>query len=411
MKKLFLMLACSSMCIMGMNAQEKLVKEVEKEIGAAKYATLSEKLKPAFTDATSEKDAYTWFVAAKVEMNEFDELFKQKMIGKNVDATILGKHLLAGIDYLKKVLPLDTVPEVDKKTGAPKVDKKTGLVKVKTRFSKNVVSMLAENYSPLNSIMSEIHNAKDYANAVKAYELFITLPFEPYMVGKIAAPADTILGEIRFYQGIALWQGENPKDAVGAFEKARKLGYLKKEVFDYALNCAAQSNNEAAIVKIAEEALPLYGKQDGQYVRILINGYLNNQNYVEANKIVDQAILDDPQSAELVNLKGNLVENQKSIEEAFPYFKKAVDLDPTSSKAQFDLGRYYFNKAVKIRDEKTDLTGDALAKLVNPLYEQALPYLEKAYELDKGNIDAKNALRSIYYQLNDEEKLNAIEQY
>lgn len=411
MKKLFLMLACSSMCIMGMNAQEKLVKEVEKEIGAAKYATLREKLKPAFTDATSEKDAYTWFVAAKVEMNEFDELFKQKMIGKSVDATVLGKHLLAGIDYLKKVLPLDTVPEVDKKTGAPKVDKKTGLVKVKTRFSKNVVSMLAENYSPLNSIMSEIHNAKDYANAVKAYELFITLPFEPYMVGKIAAPADTILGEIRFYQGIALWQGENPKDAVGAFEKARKLGYLKKEVFDYALNCAAQSNNEAAIVKIAEEALPLYGKQDGQYVRILINGYLNNQNYVEANKIVDQAILDDPQSAELVNLKGNLVENQKSIEEAFPYFKKAVDLDPTSSKAQFDLGRYYFNKAVKIRDEKTDLTGDALAKMVNPLYEQALPYLEKAYELDKGNIDAKNALRSIYYQLNDEEKLNAIEQY
>lgn len=411
MKKLFLMLACSSMCIMGMNAQEKLVKEVEKEIGAAKYATLSEKLKPAFTDATSEKDAYTWFVAAKVEMNEFDELFKQKMIGKSVDATVLGKHLLAGIDYLKKVLPLDTVPEVDKKTGAPKVDKKTGLVKVKTRFSKNVVSMLAENYSPLNSIMSEIHNAKDYANAVKAYELFITLPFEPYMVDKIATPADTILGEIRFYQGIALWQGENPKDAVGAFEKARKLGYLKKEVFDYALNCAAQSNNEAAIVKIAEEALPLYGKQDGQYVRILINGYLNNQNYVEANKIVDQAILDDPQSAELVNLKGNLVENQKSIEEAFPYFKKAVDLDPTSSKAQFDLGRYYFNKAVKIRDEKTDLTGDALAKLVNPLYEQALPYLEKAYELDKGNIDAKNALRSIYYQLNDEEKLNAIEQY
>jgi hypothetical protein len=154
---------------MGMNAQEKLVKEVEKEIGAAKYATLSEKLKPAFTDATSEKDAYTWFVAAKVEMNEFDELFKQKMIGKSVDATVLGKHLLAGIDYLKKVLPLDTVPEVDKKTGAPKVDKKTGLVKVKTRFSKNVVSMLAENYSPLNSIMSEIHNAKDYANISVAY--------------------------------------------------------------------------------------------------------------------------------------------------------------------------------------------------------------------------------------------------
>ena len=34
---------------------------------------------------------------------------------------------------------------------------------------------------------------------------------------------------------------------------------------------------------------------------------------------------------------------------------------------------------------------------------------EKAYELDKENLDAKNALRSIYYQLGNEEKLNAIE--
>ena len=101
--------------------------------------------------------------------------------------------------------------------------------------------------------------------------------------------------------------------------------------------------------------------------------------------------------------------NQSSIEEALPYFKQAVDLDPTYSKAYFDLGRYYFNKAIKVRDENVDLIGDALDAKVNPLYEQALPYLEKAYELDKENLDAKNALRSIYYQLGNEEKLNAIE--
>ena len=84
-------------------------------------------------------------------------------------------------------------------------------------------------------------------------------------------------------------------------------------------------------------------------------------------------------------------------------------MDPTYSKAYFDLGRYYFNKAIKVRDENVDLIGDALDAKVNPLYEQALPYLEKAYELDKENLDAKNALRSIYYQLGNEEKLNAIE--
>jgi tetratricopeptide (TPR) repeat protein len=235
------------------------------------------------------------------------------------------------------------------------------------------------------------------------------MPKEAYLVGKVPAIADTIAGELRFFQGIAMWQSGNPADAVGTFAQARKLGYTKKEAFDYALNCAAETKNEAAIVAIAEEAMPIYGKQDGQYVRILINAYLNAQNYEAANKILDEAIANDPTSAELVNLKGNLVENQSSIEEAFPYFEKAVQLDPTSSKAHFDLGRYYYNKAVKVRDERTDLAGEELAKLTDPLYQQALPFLEKAFELDKDNLDAKNALRSIYYQLGDEAKLNAIE--
>ena len=49
MKKLFLILACSSLGIMGLNAQVQLVKEVEKDLaGATDYPALREKLKPAF---------------------------------------------------------------------------------------------------------------------------------------------------------------------------------------------------------------------------------------------------------------------------------------------------------------------------------------------------------------------------
>ena len=410
MKKLFLMLACSSMCVMGMNAQEQLVKEVEKELETSKnFVALRTKLQPALTDASTKDLAQTWFVAGQIEMKCFDELYKMKMIGKEVNLKVMGAALLDGIDYMKKVLPLDTVPELDKKTGAPKVDKKTGEVKVKTKYSKDVVNLLAENYTPLNVLMSELHNNKEYKNAIRAYDYAITLPKEIYLMGRVPFLVDSVAGELRFYQAIAMWQDGNPTDAVGTFAEARKLGYTKKEAFDYALSCAVEAKNEATIVAIAEEAMPIYGKQDGQYVRILINAYLNAQNYEGANKIIDEAIANDPNSAELVNLKGCLVENQSSIEEALPFFKKAVELDPTSSKANFDLGRYYYNKAVKVRDEKTDLAGAELAKLTNPLYQQALPYLEKAFELDNTNYDAKNALRAIYYQLGDEAKLNAIE--
>ena len=44
-----------------------------------------------------------------------------------------------------------------------------------------------------------------------------------------------------------------------------------------------------------------------------------------------------------------------------------------------------------------------------PLLNKALPYMEKAYQLDAENDAAKNILRNIYYQLGDEEKLNALE--
>lgn len=406
------MLACSSLCYIGMNAQEQLVKEVEKEIEATSdYDALRKKIAPALVDETSKNDAYTWYVAGKLEMKAFDELYKQKLIGQNVDVKAMGSAILSGIDYMIKALPLDSVPEVDKKTGEPKIDKKTGMPKIKAKYSGKIINTLAESYTPIQIVTEELYNGKDYKNAIKGFDLCANLPFMPFMKEKMSQPADTIVGYFHFFKGNALWLEDNPKDAIGAYAAARKHGYLVKPAFDYAIQCANNLQDFEAVAAIAKEALPIHGKQDDQYVRILINYNVNTQNYAEAERILDQAINDDPQNAEFVNLKGILIENAKSIEEALPYFKQAVDLDPNSSKANFDLGRYYFNKAVKVRDERTDLTGEALSALTNPLYEQALPYLEKAYELDKENTDAKNALRNIYYQLGNEEKLNAIEAY
>lgn len=413
MKKLFLTLACTSLCFSAINAQIDLVKKVDKGISASNpnYQVLRESLKPALTDESSKNSSYTWFTAAKLELNEFDDLYKKSVINPaSVDSKKMGLALLAGIEYLKTALPFDSVPELDKKTGQPKIDKKTGKPKIKAEYTEKIYKLLTENYMPLNNMASTLHQANDYENAAKCYELCATLPFEPYLKNRIQQPADTIVGEIRFWQGVALWQATNPKDALAAFKKAIDLGYTsRKEAFDYPLSCAAELKDNDEILGIAKAAIPYYGKQDNQYVSVLINHYLFEEKFDLASQYLDQAINDNPQNAEFCNLKGNLIEKQTSIEEALPYFKKAVDLDPNNSKAQFDLGRYYYNKAVKLRDEKVDLTGDALAKLVNPLYEQALPYLEKAYELDKNNIDAKNALRSIYYQLGNEAKLSAIE--
>ena len=52
---------------------------------------------------------------------------------------------------------------------------------------------------------------------------------------------------------------------------------------------------------------------------------------------------------------------------------------------------------------------EAREKEVLPLFEKSRPYYEKAYELKPDEPDYKYALRNIYYNLNDAEKLKAIE--
>ena len=49
------------------------------------------------------------------------------------------------------------------------------------------------------------------------------------------------------------------------------------------------------------------------------------------------------------------------------------------------------------------------AEKVDPLFKEAAPYLEKVLQLDETMSDARQVLRSIYYNLNDEANLKRIE--
>ena len=94
-----------------------------------------------------------------------------------------------------------------------------------------------------------------------------------------------------------------------------------------------------------------------------------------------------------------MLENKNgTIDESFEYFKKAVELDPDFIRANFDLGRFYYNMA--LRESETSKLKELLAK--------ALPYLEKVYAAEPNNRGAKDALRIIYYNFNDAAKMEAL---
>lgn len=413
MKKLFLLGLCF-MAVAGASAQKSLVKEVEgKSKGFdADFAKARTQLAPALTDAETKNDAQTWYVAGTIEFGDYDSQLGKKAVGQAADDKAMGQALVNGYEYFMTAFPLDTVPEVDK-TGAPKLNK-DGSPKVKTKYSKDMAKKLAAHYNDYASGGQFLWEAQDYPGAYKAWSIYTSLPENPSL-GKDAPKAapDSIVGQICYFQGLAAWQAERLDDAISAFRSALKLGYNEQALYDYAIGVAAQKQDEALIVEFANEANKVYGDSTSKYLTIIINDKINHEKYDEAMTLLEQAIAVSPTNAELYDVRGILYQSQKKNDEAQADFEKAVSLNPNYVKAQLDLGRVLYAKAVAIEEGAGSIDNASYNKLreekIDPLLRQAIPYLETALKNDQTESDARRLLRSVYYTLDDEANLKRIE--
>lgn len=392
------------------NAQNSNVDEAKKVISGLSltvdsYNKAFNKLKPALTNDETRNKAETWALANRIKIEQYDKYMDNRRVGKKIDVKAMGHTLLDAYDYSLIALKLDTIHVLDNK-GQPVIDKKTKRPKVRTKYSKDVVNRLVDHHDSYRMAGSELYNIKDWEGAYQAWDDYCLLAArtdDPRWV-----KPDTVLAEVRYYQGIAAWQKGDTIDAVRLFSMARHLGDDRKEAYDYALVCLSDLGNEAEVVKLAWEAFVKFGTRDPQYIRILINDFINREDYSGANDLIDDALEASPDDDELLNLKGLVVESKEDIYEAFPYYQRCIELNDSNASGLFNVGRFFYNKAMETR-QNSRLYGKKLADLVNPIYREALPYLEKSYAINPRNEEVKNALRDIYYKLGEAEKLQAIE--
>lgn len=392
-------------------AQQMLVDQAKKAITGLtmtvdSYNKAFSKLQPALTNDETRNRAETWALANRIKVEQYDKYMDNRRVGKKIDTRAMGHTLLDAYDYSLNALKLDTIHILDNK-GNPVIDKKTQRPKVKTKYSKDVVNRLVEHHDAYRIVGSELYNIKDWDGAYKAWEYYCRMAARTDD-NRWAKP-DSLVAEVRYYQGITAWQKTDTIDAIRLFSMARHMGYNHKEAYDYALVCLSDLGNDAEVVKLAWEAFLKFGTADPQYIRILINDFISREDYSGANGLIDDAMEADSLDDELYNLKGLVVENQSDIFEAFPYYQRCIELNDSNALGQFNVGRYFYNKAMEVR-QNSRLYGKQLANLVNPMYREALPYLEKSYALNPNNPDLINALRDIYYKLGEAEKLQEIEQ-
>lgn len=414
MKKLSI-LTLTIACGLTAAAQPDVVKEAEHALksGSVDVATIRSTIAPALTNAETKDNATAWFIAGKNEFNNYDALYQKIVILRQEgDTKDMGHSLITGYNHFMTAFPLDTV-----------INEKG---KVKTKHSKDMAKIIAAHFNDYDIAARYLWEAEDYMGAYDAWQIFLTLPSNPSL-GKDAptAPHDTIVGEYYYNSGLAAWQADKLDLALEAILKGTKIGYKTKPAYDYAISLAAQLGRNDTVYALAAEAMPLYGKEDPKYISLVINGYIEKKDYTTAQHMLEQAIAADPTDPQLYNVQGVLYESQKTDgmtaeqkealdEQAIACYRKALDVNADFANANYNFGRKITEQAFNINDKAAELPTAEYIKVkdeqILPKFREAAVYLEKAYEIDPDNqADALRYLRTIYYNLGDEENLQRVE--
>lgn len=401
MKKITLLGACL-LCGLAASAQLTVLKEAE---GAMKSKASMDKVvgivTPAFTNPETAELAQTWYIPGKAAFNEFDALFGLKAFGKLPEGgqKTMGHNLIDGYGYFKKAIALDSVADAKGK--------------IKTKYSKDIINVLISHYQDYNNNAIELFNEeKDFKGAYDAWGIYLEMSKDPLKYKGIQVPNDTLLSEITYNQAIAAWQYQDYKAALASLMNAKKLGYNKKNLYDLAIFAADNIGDTVMMVNLCNEAMPLYGAEDNRYINAIINNYLSKQDYTNAFSAIQTAIEADPNNSNLYYILGVIYENKEQRDEAREAYKKSVELDPESEMANYLYGKSLCDAAYILSDAAPSDFNEYEVYYngkIKPLFEQAIPYLEKSVEINSENDGALNYLQNVYYNLKDEKNLDRIE--
>ena len=99
------------------------------------------------------------------------------------------------------------------------------------------------------------------------------------------------------------------------------------------------------------------------------------------------------------------------------YYNRAIEINPTDENAYINIGSMFIDKSAALYNAANELGFDAesqkkydvMMSEAKAYDEQALPYVEKAYELVPGDEAIKQALRTLYVRLKMMDKAKALE--
>jgi tetratricopeptide (TPR) repeat protein len=140
-----------------------------------------------------------------------------------------------------------------------------------------------------------------------------------------------------------------------------------------------------------------------QLLLSLINSYLNaNIDPKNIIPLIKKAQATEPNNINLYIVEGELSERIDDMENADKCYKKAIEIAPDNFAGYFKKGFLFYNKGVKYSEqainEKNTAESNRLLELADGELKKALPFFDKAFELNPDEIATIQALKEINFR-------------
>lgn len=271
-----------------------------------------------------------------------------------------------------------------------------------------------------------------------------------------------------FAAGIAAYNAQLIPEATALLEKLVEMNYDNEAVYESLGSIYELQEDEAKLGAFLEKALAKYpNNKDLQIIEI--NYDIKYNKVEESIKKLELALAKEPNNPSILFNLGVMYDQVKQYPKALDAYGRAIKAKSDYTDAYFNSGALYFNSAMAvvriINFDNADQIDSFLVRLGkhelftlseldavlkdknygnllssfanvsdeaafkekvskinymtkddllqgsrNVLFQKALPFLEKAFELDKSNPDYRSALKEIYARMNMLDKAAALKE-
>lgn len=246
--------------------------------------------------------------------------------------------------------------------------------------------------------------AKDFDGALKSFETQIKITESDYFAGAIDSG-------MYYNAGLAAINAKKFDKAISYFNKCAEMKYMGitpyYQIYESYLGMGDTLKAEATL-----KSLPEKFPDDKSITLQLIDLYIKSGKNDEALKYLKVAKEADPTNYSLYFAEGIIYLNTSKYDEAIENLSKSIELKSDLYDSQYGLGAAYINKASDMFIKANDIMDvnkyNAAIEEAMTVFAKALPYMEKANQLNPDDVYSLRGLKELYYRLKMNDKYEVV---